>query len=128
MTLNTIAELDKFLEKSKTTVGKDSQTGKEKKFKHRIIVIFADTKSDFFTQMLYIFPILSAKVFSQNMHIRLANISMKKLDKDMYHINATEVLVVIENMKVIKTINGAENIQKIVKSLSLDINKSVDEL
>ena len=36
-------------------------------------------------------------------------------------------LVVFEEEKVYKTIEGAENILKLVKSFGLDINKQIDE-
>jgi hypothetical protein len=51
--------------------------------------------------MLYKLPVLSTKAFSQNISIRLADISMKKLDKILYKISPPETLVVIENKKVI---------------------------
>jgi hypothetical protein len=52
---------------------------------------------------------------------------MKDLDVKKYQIWKIETLVVIEDMKVIKTLEWEENIQKVVKSLSLDINKSIEE-
>jgi hypothetical protein len=54
--------------------------------------------------MLYKLPVLSAKAFSQNMTIRLADISMKKLDKKLYKISLPETLVVIENEKVLTSL------------------------
>lgn len=128
LTLKTVTELEKFIEKSTTTKGKDSQTGKEKEFKHQVIVIFADTKSTFFKELLYSLPVLSAKAFSQNIALKAADISMKDLDKKSYQLSAGETLIVVENKKVVKTLQGAENIQKVVKSLSLDINKSIEEI
>jgi len=37
-------------------------------------------------------------------------------------------LILFENCKDSKVIEGEENIQKVVNSLSLDINKTIDEL
>ncbi len=128
LTLKTTEDLEKFIKKSKTTTGKDTATWKDKKFKHQVIIIFADTTSDFFKEMLYKLPVLSAKAFSQNMTIRLADISMKKLDKKLYKISLPETLVVIENEKVLTSLVWAESIQKIVKSMSLDIIKSIKDL
>jgi len=127
-TLKTIEEVSTFLEKSKTTTGIDSTTGKEKKFKHQVIIIFANTKSQFFKELLYKLPVLSAKAFSQNISLKLADISIKDLDEKKYWIWKQETLVVYENTKVMKVLVGEENIQKIVKSMSLDITKSIDEL
>lgn len=84
MTLGSVEELESFIEKSKTTTGKDSNTGKEKKFTHRVIIIFADTKTDFFKELLYKLPVLSTKAFSQNIALRTADMSMKDLDTKKY--------------------------------------------
>lgn len=127
-TLKSIAEINAFLEKSKTTTWTDSASGKEKKFKHQAIIIFVDTKSTFFKELLYKFPVLSAKAFSQNIALKLADISMKDLDEKVFGVWKIESLVVYEDTKVTKILVGEENIQKIVKSMSLDINKSIDEL
>jgi len=128
MTLGSVEELESFIEKSKTTTGKDSNTGKEKKFTHRVIIIFADTKTDFFKELLYKLPVLSTKAFSQNIALRTADMSMKDLDTKKYKLWKKESLVVIEDMKVVKVLQGEESIQKVVKSLSLDINKTIEEL
>lgn len=128
LTLKAQEELEKFIEKSKTTSFTDKESGEKKQFTHQVIVIFADTKSDFFKELLYRLPVLSTKAFSQNIALKAADISMKNIDKKSYQIGELETLVVFENMKVIKTLEGKENIQKVVKSLSLDINKSIEEL
>jgi hypothetical protein len=128
LTLKTVEQLEKFIEKSLTTTGKDSATGKEKKFSHQVIVIFSDTKSDFFKDLLYELPVLSTKAFSQNIALRLADISMKDLDAKKYQVWREETLVVFENKEVIKVLGWEESIQKVVKSLSLYINKSIEEL
>jgi len=91
-------------------------------------VIFADIRSDFFKQMLYKLPVLSTKAFSQNISLRLADISMKKLDKKSYQLGSKESLIVFENKKITQNLQGEENIQKVVKSLSLDINKDIQDL
>lgn len=128
ITLKNTLELEDFVNKSENTTGKDSKTGETKNYTKRVIIIFCDTKSDFFTQMLYIYPVLSTKAYSQNVSLKLADVRMKELDEKKYKIKGTETLVVFENLKVLKVIHGAENIQKLVKNLSLDINKAIEEL
>ncbi len=129
LTLKTKESLEDFIKKSETTVGKDSTTGIEKSYTHRVLVLFADTKSDFFTSLLYVLPVLSAKTFSQNMAFRIADIDMKGIDTKSYGLQEGKPsLLVFENMKCIKTLTGEENIQKVVKSLSLDINTTIDTL
>jgi len=127
-TLKTPEELEKFKESSKTTEFTDKETGKKKTFHHKSLVVFADTDSTLFKEMLYMLPILQAKTFSQNMKMKLANLSMQWLHKTAYGLTDDPALVVFEDNKVFKTIEGEENIQKVVKGLSLDINKAIEEL
>ena len=78
--------------------------------------------------MLYKLPVLEAKTFSQSVKFKLADINMEGLHKSAYEIHEEPCLVVFENEKIIKTLSGEENIQKVVKSLSLDINNTIEEL
>ena len=128
MTLKTVEDFEKFRETSKNTKWTDSTTGKKKEFSHRSIVIFSDTKSTFFKEMLYKLPVLQTKAFTQGVKLKLADISMKWLDKEKFSIHNTPSLVVFENEKFLKTLQGEENIQKVVKSMSLDINTTIDSL
>jgi hypothetical protein len=50
------------------------------------------------------------------------------VDLKQYGVNKTPSLVVFENTKPIKVIYWEENIQKLVKSLNLDINKTLESL
>lgn len=127
-TLKTIDELREFIRKSKNTEGTNSETWKKKVFSHKVIVIFAETKSEFFKQMLYSLPILQTKAFTQSISIKLADISMKDIKLDEYNITEKTALVVFENMKYDTTLQWEENIQKVVKSFNLDINKTIEEL
>ena len=86
MTLKTVTELEKFIEKSVSTTGKNSTTGEEKKFTHQVIVIFVDMKSRFFKELLYKLPVLTTKAFSQNIALKAADINMKDLDSKKYQI------------------------------------------
>ena len=127
ITLKTVSELDLFVEKSKNKQGKDSKTGESKEYSQRVIIIFADPKSGFFQDLLYLLPVLSAKAFSQNISLKLADVHMQGLDKKTYNIHNPPSLVLMENMKFIKILEGEEKIQKVVKSLDLDINKTIEE-
>ncbi len=127
-TLKDTKELQKFVQKSRPTKWKDSTTGKEKTYSHRVIIIFANPESDFFTRMVYELPILAAKSFSQNIALRLADATMKDLDTKHYQIQKDPVLVVIEDEKPIKHVVGDEAIKKIVTSMSLDIDSQIEAL
>lgn len=128
LTLKSKEDFEVFIQKSKNTSGRDSTTGQEKTYTHRAIAILVDTKSEFFTKMLYALPVLVTKAFSQNMALKLVDKDMKEADFTPYNITEFPALVVFENTKHIKTLQGEENIQKVVKSLSLDINSTIDSL
>ena len=128
LTLKSTQELEAFVATSKTSEGKDSKSGEKKEFTRRVIIIFADPKWDFFKDLIYLLPVLSTKAFSQNISLRVADLRMKWLTKATYKIKDSPSLVVIENTKVVKVIEWEEKIQKVVKSLDLDINKVIQEL
>ena len=126
--LDDMDKVEGFIDMSLDSDFINKKSWEEKVFKHKIIIIFLDVKSDFFTRMLYQFPILITKAFSQNIALKLADIRMSGLNKKDYGISSGPSLVLIENKKVLKVIEGEENIQKVVKTLNLDINKSIDTL
>jgi len=126
-TISEKKDLDIFIKKSAKSKFKNKETWVEKTYSHRVLVIFGDEKSDFFKDALLSLPVLSAKAFTQNMSIKLAKSSIKGLIIKDYNIEELPSLVVFENEKYLKTIKGEENILKLVKSLSLDINKGIDE-
>lgn len=128
LTLSDVSSLKTYIEKSKNTHFKDPGTGSEKTFVKRVIVIFADPKSEFFQKMLYILPVLMTKGFSQNTPVKLADITMKWLNKKDYDIRGDQTLVVFENTAPSQTIVDATQIEKLVNSLNLDINKAIEEL
>lgn len=127
-TLESQDDITLCIAKSKTTTGTDSKTGKPKDFKHRVVIIFMDFQGDYFKTLVYKLPILITKAYSQNIVLRVADISTKGLDKKAYKISWKEAMVVFEDEKVIKSLEWQENIQKVVKSLSLDINSTIDSL
>jgi len=127
VTLKTKKELEDFVASSKNTKTK-MEDGTQKENKKRVVIIFTDTKSDFFESMLYMLPVLITKAFSQNVSLKLADISMKDMKKTDYNIKKWPTLVVFENTKLLKTLEGEENIQKVVKSATLDINATIDNI
>ncbi len=127
MTLKSIWELD-LLQKKSVNTTKKLESGEEKTFVHRSGVIFIDTKSDFFSKMLLSFPVLQTKAYSQNMSMKLMDSWVKDLDVKKYSVTQLPALVIFENEKVYKVIQGEENIQKVVKTASLDINKTIETL
>lgn len=127
-TLESVKDLEACIAKSKTTTGVDSKTHKPKEFKHRVVVVYIDVSSEYFKTLVYKLPILITKAYSQSIVLRVADIAMKGLDKKAHKISWKECMVVYEDEKAIKTLEGHENIQKVVKSLSLDINTTIDSI
>lgn len=126
-TLKSVSDLE-ALQKMSANSTNNTSSGEMKTFTHRSGVIFIDVKSDFFSSMLLSFPVLQAKAYSQNMSIKLMDIRTIGLDMKKYKVSQTPAFVIFENEKVFKVIQGQENIQKVVKAPSLDINKVIQTL
>lgn len=126
-TLKNISEISEVIQESENKK-KKLDSGEEKTFIHQSIIIFCDTKSDFFESLLLGFPVLATKAFSQNVTIKLADIDTEWFKKEEYKIQNFPALVLFENTKVKKVLEGEEKVQKVVKNMSLDINKTIDEL
>lgn len=119
--LDTTEKLDEFIKKSKN---RQSQAWKE--VIARCIIIFAEKDSDFYKDALYMFPVIYTKAWTQNIALAISNLKIAELDK--YGIKETPTMLVFENEKVLKTLEWRENIKKVVKAMTLDINKTVDNL
>ena len=126
---NNQIELENIIKKSKTTTFKNSETWVEKTYKHRSIAIFTIEWSEFYKKFIYLLPVIITKAFSQNISVKLFKSKIEWLNLQDYSINEDELpaLVVFEEEKLLKTIKWEENILKLVKSFSLDINKEIDE-
>lgn len=120
-------DLDDFISKSenKKFISKEWE---EKIFIKRSFIILWDSKKDFFKDMLISLPILLTKAFSQSLSIKLIDISNEKIDVSKYEIKEFPAMIVFENKEVYKIISWEENLKKVVKNLSLDINKIIEEL
>jgi len=70
-------------------------------------------------------PVLITKAFSQNIPLKMCDIKLEDLKK--YDIKKLPTLVVFETEKIIDIIEWEEDINKITKSLSIDINKSIED-
>lgn len=127
-TITSKEELENFINKSAETTFKNKETLEVKKYSHRVIVIFWDEKTDFFKKSLYQLPVIFTKGFSQNISVKLAKSDIKNIDLNEYKIEKIPSLVVFENTKLYKVISWEENIIKLVKSFSLDINKAIEKM
>ncbi len=126
MVINKIEDLEEFIKKSETKNFTSKETGITKEFIKKVIVIFAEKDSDFMKKSLISFPVLVTKAFSQNIPLKMCDIKLEEL-KDYTEIKTFPSLVVFETEKIIDVIEWEEDINKITKSLSIDINKSIED-
>lgn len=119
--LKRVEDLNLYIEKSK-----DVASPTWKIFKRRVIIIFAEKDTDLYRSALYEIPILYTKTWSQNIELKMCSIPLVELEN--FSIKSLPCVVVYENRNIYKVINGEENINKLVKWLTLDINKTIDEI
>lgn len=123
-TIKTLFELEDFIWKSKNYYSEESW----KEIWKKIICIFASKESDFFKNFLYELPVIYTKAWSRNIGIKLVDSSFEWLDLSRFQITSLPSLVLFENVKVTKVVATEEKINKIVKSLTLDIEKSIKDI
>ena len=110
-----------FIKKSKNYTNKDL-----KEIKKKVIIICALKDSSFYKKALYMIPVLYTKSWAQNMPLKMSSIDIKLLEK--YWVTDFPSLLVFENEKILKFVPWEDNIEKVVKSLTLDINETIDKL
>jgi len=125
MVINKIEDLEEFIKKSETKKFTSKETWETKEFIKKVIVIFTDKNSDFMKKSLVWLPVLITKAFSQNIPLKMCDIKIEELKK--YEIKKLPTLVVFETEKIIDVIEWEEDINKIIKSLNIDINKSIED-
>lgn len=117
---------DLLVSKSKNKEFTNKDTWETKTFTKRSIMIIAKEDSDFFKSLVYEYPVLVTKAFSQNIYIKLSKEKVNWVNFDEYWVESIPCILVFENEKFLKLIDSKENIQKLVKSINLDINKEID--
>lgn len=120
-------EFSKLIEKSKNSTF-ETESWELKTYTKRSYLIIWDSSKDFFKKMLISLPVFLAKTFSQDAYFKMLDINNKEISLQNYEILEYPCMMVFENKELIKIVYKEENLNKIVKSLSLDINKTVDEL
>lgn len=118
-----IKYLDEFIAK---TANYTSSTGKEV-VKIGILLVI-DTESDFYKKLLYVFPTLYTKGWSKNIDVKMLASNTKDFEKEKYGISSIPSLLVFNNTKVFKQVDSEEKILKIVRSPSLDLEKTIEAL
>lgn len=121
------AELDMLVVKSANKSITTAQW-EDKVFTKRSLLILWDSNQNFFKEFLASIPILLTKSFSQSIALKIHDIHNTKIDISEYGDITPPAILVFENKALYKVITGEENIKKVVKSLSLDINKTLETL
>lgn len=127
LVLKSQEEFNDFILKSQNT----TFTNKEwvtKVYEKRCALIIWDSQKDFFREVLLLLPILLTKWFSQNLPLKVVDIQNKMINLDKYNLTESFSMIIFENKEIYKTIIWENNIKKVVKSLNLDINKSIEEI
>ena len=120
-------ELKDFIAKSENKTF-TTQEWVEKTFTKRVFLVAWDSKKEFFKEFLVYLPVFLTKAFSQNVSFKVVDIQNTQIDLWQYEIPEFPALLVFENKELYKLILWEENVKKVVKSLSLDINKTVEEM
>lgn len=128
--LKTQKEIEDFIQSSKATSSevKVGDKTEKKTFSHQAIIVFVNPKDDFFASLVYKFPVLKTKTYSQGIPLKFVDITLPSLEKEVFHVEGDMCLTLYENTEHKYTLVGEETLQKVVNSLSLDINKTVAEL
>ena len=79
MVLNTKEELAEFIKKSQTKTITSKETGEEKTFVKKVIVLFAEKDSDFLKKALLQSVVFITKSFSQNVPFKICDLDIKDL-------------------------------------------------
>lgn len=105
-----------------------TQEGQEKTFIKRSYLVVWDSTQNFYKEFLFQLPVFLTKTFSQNVVFKMADIKNEKISFETFAIPQTPALLVFENTSLYKMILWEDNVKKVVNSLELDINKTVDEM
>ncbi len=127
LVIKTQNEFETFISKSENKKFINDKW-EEKIFTKRVFIVFWDSKQDFFKEFMLSLPVLLTKSFSQNISFKVVDISNKEINYSLYELKDFPTLLVFENKEMYKSISWEENLRKIVNSLTLDINKTIEEL
>ena len=120
-------EFDSFILKSANTTYKTAEWI-EKEGIRRAAIIYWDFKNPEFKKFLIWLPVLLAKWFSDWLSLKILDTNNTEINKEIYEQYEIPSLFLYENKELTKIVQSMENINKVVKTLNLDINKTIDQL
>ncbi len=121
-------EFDTLIETSQQKTFTDPKTSIVKTFSRKALLFVCIEENDFTRNLLFKLPFIFAKSFSQDMSFALILQEIDGINLSEFQVQEKPALILFEDTKVKKVIVWEENIQKVVNSLSLDINKTIHEL
>lgn len=92
------------------------------------VLLVVDITSDFYKKLLYVFPTLYTKGWSKNIEVKMLTSDANDVDRKKYNIDAIPSLVLFKDKKVSKLVDSEEKILKIVRTPSLDLEKTLQEI
>ena len=125
--IDTQDELNNFISQSENKIYK-TDSWEEKIFTKRVILIIWDWKKDFFKDLILKLPLILAKTFSQNLKLKLIDVNNLNIDLKIFELNELPAVIIFENKEIYKKFNWEEKLNKIISDLTLDINKTIDEI
>lgn len=126
--INNADAFKKCIEDSREKTFIDKKTWVTKKFSKISLLFVCEENSEFTRSLLFKLPIVFTKSFSQNTQFGIILWSVEWVTLSDYSSSTLPFLILFENANAKKVVSWEENIQKVVNSLSLDINKTINEL
>lgn len=87
----------------------------------KIIIIFWKQESEFFRKALVMFPVLFTKWWAHNFKLKLYPLDEEESVSKDYKVEDLPALIIFKEGEVSETVEWAEEVMKIVKKLSLEV-------
>ena len=120
-------DLLKLIEKSKTTEYQNPETWETKQFQHKTALIIADGKTDFYKRIVLQIPILKTKWFAWSIPVMLSKKEIEWIDYSEYWVKEYPTMLIFQEEQVLKQISWEENIEKISKSVKINLEEILEQ-
>lgn len=125
--IKTQTDFDSFVLKSLNNFYTDKEWVKKETVR-RSLIVYWDFQDKEFQKVLIWIPVLIAKWFSENTGLKILDTNNTDVKTEIYEEFEKPSILMYENKLLEKIVPGKESVLKVVKSLNLDINKTIDEL
>ena len=128
VSIKTKEDLQKLIEKSKTTEFENKETWELKQFQHKSALIIADEKTDFYKRISLQIPILKTKWFAGSIPVMLSKKEIEWIDYSEYGVKEYPTMLIFQEEQVFKQIIWEENIEKISKSFTINMEEILEQI